>query len=60
MLSREFLTTIAVLVAIVFLAMNDKLTTELTVALLGTNGVYVWSRTRVKQTNGGETKKRRR
>ena len=52
MLSREFLTTIVVLAAIVFLAMNDKLTTELTVALIGVDGMYVWSRTRVKQTNG--------
>ena len=51
-LSREFLTTIIVIAAVVILALNDKLTTELIVALLGANGVYVWSRTRVKQTDG--------
>ena len=52
LLSREFLTTIIVITAVVILALNDKLTTELIVALLGANGVYVWSRTRVKQANG--------
>jgi hypothetical protein len=54
LLSREFLITIVVLIVLTILALSDKLTTDLMAALTTSGGVYVWSRTRVKQTNGGE------
>lgn len=53
-LTSEFSLTAIIIIAIVILAMLDKASPEIIGALTGTVGVYVWSRTRVKQVNGGK------
>jgi len=53
LLSREFLTTMIVIVAIIIISIQNNWSAEVTAAALtGSGAVYVWGRTRQKQ-NGG-------